>query len=123
MSTDDALDPKGDPFYPPAIPTLVFCLHCQQEYDSYRIEWRVETDQDGRPHGFWCCPIENCDGKGFGFDIFPVDPDYRNEDGEKMWCDDAEEDGSCLDEEPESTDGPDAGSKRLQQDDDESLPW
>ncbi len=81
MAAYDRLDPDSDPFRPPAIPTLVSCLHCGQEYDSYRIEWRVERDSQGQPHGFWCCPIAGCDGKGFGFDIFPTDPDYRDERG------------------------------------------
>jgi hypothetical protein len=89
----DPLDGSTDMFRPPEISTLVGCLHCGQEYDSYQIEWRIETDADGKPHGFWCCPIPGCDGKGFGFDIFPVDPDYRDENGELMWCsDDNEED-------------------------------
>ena len=87
----DPLDPDRDCFKPPAIPTQVFCLHCQQEYDSYLIEWRLETSTDGSAHGFWCCPMPDCDGRGFGFDIFPIDPDYRNEDGEPMWVEDEEE--------------------------------
>jgi hypothetical protein len=87
----DPLDADADPFRPPTLSTLVGCLHCGEEYDSYRIEWRVESDRNGRPHGFWCCPIENCDGRGFGCDIFPVDPDYRDENGDKMWMDDEEE--------------------------------
>jgi hypothetical protein len=87
----DPLNPDHDPFGPPAIPTLVHCIHCDQEYDSYRIEWRVERGSDGHPRGFWCCPIAGCDGKGFGFDIFPVDPEYRDENGELMWCDDEDE--------------------------------
>ena len=61
----DPLDADGDPFRPPEIPTLVFCLHCRQEYDSYRIEWRVSTNADGKPHGFWCCPIPGCGGLEF----------------------------------------------------------
>jgi hypothetical protein len=85
------LDPDGDPFRPPALSTIVHCLHCGEEYDSYRIEWHVETDHRGQPHGFWCCPIQNCGGRGFGFDIFPVDPEYRDEDGNKMWTGDDEE--------------------------------
>jgi hypothetical protein len=28
---------------------------------------------------------------GFGFDIFPVDPEYRDENGELMWCSDDED--------------------------------
>jgi len=89
----DSLNPDNDPFAPPVISTIVHCIHCGEEYDSYRIEWCVEQDADGQPHGFWCCPMPGCDGKGFGFDIFPVDPAYRDEDGELMWvCDDEEDD-------------------------------
>ncbi len=87
----DRLDPDADCFKPPAVPTEVGCLHCQQTYDSYLIEWRVYTASDGSPHGFWCCPTPDCDGKGFGFDIFPTDPDYRDEDGNRMWCGDDED--------------------------------
>ena len=83
------LDPNTDPFRPPAIPTLVHCIHCNEEYDSYLIEWRESTGADGRTHGFWCCPIPGCDGAGFGFDIFPVDPTYRDERG--GWVDDGDE--------------------------------
>lgn len=94
----DPMNPDHDPFAPPAISTIVHCIHCGEEYDSYRIEWRVERDLDGREHGFWCCPMLGCDGKGFGFDIFPIDPEYRDENGELMWCSDEEE----FDDEEES---------------------
>jgi hypothetical protein len=98
--SDRMLDPDSDPFRPPAIPTEVGCLHCGQEYDSYLIEWRVETDDAGNQMGFWCCPTPGCGGRGFGFDIFPTDPDYRDEEGNKMWCDDDEgEDDEDFDEE------------------------
>ena len=86
------LNPENDPFGPPAISTIVHCIHCGEEYDSYRIDWRVERDADGTAHGFWCCPMPGCDGKGFGFDIFPVDPEYRDENGELMWYSDDEDD-------------------------------
>jgi hypothetical protein len=86
----DPLDAGGDSFRPPEIPTLVFCLHCRQEYDSYRIEWRVLTNADGKPHGFWCCPIPGCGGLGFGCDIFPVDPDYQDERGGWVHDDDGD---------------------------------
>jgi hypothetical protein len=100
----DPLNPDHDPFGPPAIPTLVHCIHCDNEFDSYRIEWRVEYDVNGHEHGFWCCPMPGCDGKGFGFDIFPVDPEYRDENGELMWCSDEgdefeEDDVVCEDDE------------------------
>ena len=68
-----------------------------------------EETKDG-PHGFWCCPTPGCDGKGFGFDIFPTDPDYRDEEGNLMWVSD-EADG----DEDEAIDDPDqfnAGEER-----------
>jgi hypothetical protein len=97
MPTYDPLDPAGDPFGPPAIPTLVGCLHCGREYDSYLIEWRIEPDADGQPHGWWCCPTPGCGGRGFGCDIFPTDRDYRDEDGNKMWIDDEPDDDATDD--------------------------
>jgi hypothetical protein len=93
MPASDPLSPDGDPFGPPAIPTLVGCLHCGQEYDSYRIEWRIVQTHEGKPHGFWCCPIPGCDGMGFGFDILPVDPNYRDENG--GWFSDEEEESDA----------------------------
>lgn len=90
MSATDEPEPGTDPFGPPVLSTLVGCLHCQQEYDSYRIEWRVERDTAGRPRGFWSCPTLGCDGVGFGCDIHPADPDYRDEHG--GWTYDEDED-------------------------------
>jgi hypothetical protein len=118
----DPLDPSADPFGPPSISIIVGCLHCGEEYDSYRIEWRVETDRNDRPHGFWCCPIENCDGRGFGFDIFPINKDYRDENGEKMWMDDDEEDEDCLNAETDSSSSSNS-DQELHNKDDESMPW
>jgi hypothetical protein len=106
--TYDPLDPDRDPFKPPAISTLVHCIHCNEEYDSFRIEWRIAPDADGKQHGFWCCPMPGCGGMGFGFDIFPVDPEYRDENGEFMWCsdedDDEDDDGADEDDEYEIDD-------------------
>ncbi len=83
-------DPNSDPFRPPEIPTLVGCLHCGEEYDSYLIEWRILKAHDGKMSGFWCCPTPGCGGLGFGCDIFPVDPDFRDERG--GWVYDDEDD-------------------------------
>ncbi len=96
--SNDPLDPQGDPFGPPETPTEVSCLHCGETYDSYLIEWRIEEDAEGKPHGFWCCPTPGCDGKGFGFDIFPTDPEYQDERGGWCYCDDEEFDEDELDE-------------------------
>jgi hypothetical protein len=98
MTNYDPLDAEVDPFHPPAIPTLVGCLHCGEEFDSYLIEWRVERDADDKPRGYWCCPTPNCDGRGFGFDIFPCDPEYRDENGELMWSDDGFDEDDLIDE-------------------------
>lgn len=80
-----ACKPEDDCFKPPAVPIEVHCLHCHREYDSYLIEWRQFRNDKGEVDGFWCCPTPGCDGKGFGFDIFPTDPGYVGEDGEPMW--------------------------------------
>ena len=99
--TYNPLDPDRDPFRPPAIPTEVGCLHCGQEYESYLIEWRVETGADGTPHGFWCCPTPGCSGVGFGFDILPTDPDYQDERGGWVRDDPVDESGNGEDFEDE----------------------
>jgi len=83
-------DRNADPFRPPEVSIEVHCLHCDREYDSYLIEWREQPDASGRPSGFWCCPTPGCNGLGFGFDILPTDPNYRDERG--GWCCDDEDD-------------------------------
>jgi hypothetical protein len=108
--TDDPCDPQGDPFGPPAVPTEVACLHCGEQYDSYLIEWRIETGADGKQHGFWCCPTPGCSGRGFGFDIFSTDPAYQDERGGWCYTDDEEsdEDESDEDDFDEHPDGDDS---------------
>jgi hypothetical protein len=90
--TGDPLDPAGDPFGPPEVSVEVECLHCGQQYQSHLIEWRIESDADGSLHGFWCCPTPGCGGMGFGFDILPTDPNYRDERGGWVQDDYAEDD-------------------------------
>jgi len=94
---------ENDPFRPPDIPILVQCLHCGQEYDSYLIEW-VEEPGDCDLPGFWCCPVEGCSGKGFGFDILPVDPDYRDERGGWASFDEEDDEDSDGDDDWEDED-------------------
>jgi hypothetical protein len=123
MAGHHPLDADADPFRPPAIPTLVACLHCGQEYDSARIERRVENGLGGRRQGFWCCPTPGCSGVGFGFDILPVDPDYRDERG--GWVFDAEPEEQWLDGDDASpASGVDADpGDRPPRDEDEEIPW
>jgi hypothetical protein len=82
------------PFGPPRENTEVGCLHCREVYDSYRIELRGGAGPGGEPA--WCCPTPGCGGLGFGFDILPTDPTYRDENG--GWVYDDEESDEFEDE-------------------------
>jgi hypothetical protein len=73
-------EPDDAPFAPPRENIEVGCLHCGQAYDSYRIELRDEAGPGGKPA--WCCPIPGCSGLGFGFDIFPTDPNWVDPTGQ-----------------------------------------
>ena len=101
------IDPQEDGMHPPSIPQLVECVECGEEYDSWRIEWRVTRDAAGRVHGWWVCPVPGCGGAGFGFDIWPVDYDetgtWTDSDGREMHvgCTDDDDD---FDEEFEDED-------------------
>lgn len=86
-----------DPFGPPKEPIAVFCLHCGEEFESWQIVWKPRPNEFGEAtdsmQGDWCCPTDGCDGVGFGFDIFPCDKDWRDDNGEKwFFSDDGEED-------------------------------
>lgn len=78
------------PFGPPKENTEVGCLHCRRVYDSYLIELRDGAGPGGEPA--WCCPTPGCNGLGFGFDILPTDPNYRDENGGWSFTDDGDED-------------------------------
>ncbi|MFT3687189.1 MAG: hypothetical protein QM783_20080 [Phycisphaerales bacterium] len=71
--------PEDDSFRPPATNCTVYCLHCQERYDSYRIEWRESLTIGGTIVGFWVCPTPNCDGAGFLCDIHPTDPNWQDD--------------------------------------------
>lgn len=71
------------PFAPPTVPVACHCLHCGQEYASAHLEVRNEgPDHDPA----WCCPTPGCDGIGFLFDIWPTDPEWRDANGERVYC-------------------------------------
>ena len=85
---------------------------------------------EGTPPGFSCCPTPGCDGKGFGFDTFPIDPDYRDEQGNRMWMedDDDDEEYDAVDEyvarEREVEDREvDAGRQPPVEDAEDDIPW
>ena len=90
MKNDLPPEATSDPFKPPEEPCEVGCIHCGSVYSSSEIVWRRNEDGEG----FWCCPAEDCDGKGYGFDIFPTDG--------SMWCDDEyDEDEPQPEQDPE----------------------
>lgn len=99
--TDDDLPPEAlkDCMRPPKVSTLVHCIHCNEEYDSWRIVYRVRVGYDGKVRGFWDCPMPGCDGAGFQFDIFPVDRNYIAEEGQPQgeWVEDHDDDCTCED--------------------------
>jgi hypothetical protein len=59
---DNSEPDYNDPFRPPAPPRVVHCIHCGNGYSSARITWDSKR-------GLWSCPIADCDGAGYGFDI------------------------------------------------------
>ena len=76
---EGACDPDADCFRPPTKNCIVVCLHCREQYDSYKIHWVESVGKDGKKRGFWRCPTSGCGGAGFNFDIYPIDPNYENE--------------------------------------------
>lgn len=124
MSKSDPCDPAGDPFGPPKVSTLVGCLHCQEIYESYLIEWRLEPDRHGQMCGWWCCPTPGCDGKGFGFDILPTDRDYEDERGGWVRCDDDEDfDDADLDDAELDLPDPPAPERPDESSGEDQIPW
>lgn len=69
---------------PPKIHTQVGCMHCAQRYSSVQIWWEP-INPNNPDRGFWRCPTPGCEGTGFLFDIWPTNPDYRDEDGHKVF--------------------------------------
>ena len=124
----EASPAERDPFRPPTVPVIVHCLHCDQEYESYLIHWVEDAIESDSP-GFWCCPTPGCDGKGFGFDIFPVDPDYRDEHGNLMWMEDDDDEeydevDERVDREVEAEDWEvDASRQPPVEDAEDDIPW
>ena len=100
---DDRHPGAADPFRPPDIPTEVGCVQCGRTYESYLIEWR----DDPGPNGTWCCPTPGCGGAGFLSDIFPTDPDWRDENGNKV---------DVFDDDPEEDSADDSGEDRWDDD-------
>ena len=76
--------PNREFFGPPPVPTEVECVHCSQRYSSSQIRW-MPSNWLNPDYGFWCCPMANCDGKGFLLDIWPTDPNYRDEHGNRVF--------------------------------------
>ena len=82
-------DESEAPFAPPEVPVEVECLHCGETYQSDQMQLRYEGP-DGELA--WVCATPGCGALGFGFDILPTDPNYRDENG--GWISDDEYDGA-----------------------------
>ena len=95
MQDSDPEQAREDCFGPPIEPCRVQCIHCGEEYSSSKMVWIKEPGTDT---GFWCCPVDGCDGKGFGFDIFPVDPEICEEHGIHVGYGDEEDEEGYGDE-------------------------
>lgn len=97
---------REDCFAPPCDPVMVCCIHCGETYWSSEIRWQKDEGDD---MGFWRCPVPECDGAGFRFDIWPLDSDgpgggdFGDEDDED-WDDDEDDE---LDEDEEGEFDPD----------------
>ncbi|WP_428939843.1 hypothetical protein [Fontivita pretiosa] len=85
----------SDSFRPPDVPIQVFCLHCRRSYDSSLMHW--VADRDYPSGGYWACPTEGCDGKGFTFDIWPADSQWAEQTAGVVFADDESEDDDASD--------------------------
>lgn len=74
-------------FPPPDEPIMVYCLHCGKEYMSSEM---IPPDGGARGRaartpimmeGMWWCATPGCNAGGFGLDIFPVNPDWKDPKG------------------------------------------
>lgn len=122
----DPTDKDADCFKPPADPVEVGCLHCGQVFMSDQMTYRIGEDSEGKPMGFWCCPDPLCSGRGFGFDLLPTDPNYRDENGGWVHLDDEEDEFDEWDDEDDldgPSDGFDPPKDWTGDDDDEDIPF
>src|SRR3954470_6282403 len=80
-----------DAMAPPKEPCECWCMHCRRTFMSNQMWFqRVINDPAGFA-GFWMCPTANCDGAGFTFDIFPIDPNHPANQGWTLFDDDDED--------------------------------
>jgi hypothetical protein len=60
---------------------MVYCMHCGKEYISSQMAPPDGPRTPSMLAGFWWCPTPGCDAGGFGLDVFPVDPDWKDPKG------------------------------------------
>jgi hypothetical protein len=66
---------------PPDEPIMVFCLHCGKEYMSSEMVPPSGKRTPVMMEGMWWCGTPGCNAGGFGLDIFPVDPEWKDPKG------------------------------------------
>lgn len=109
MCYDDAHElpasARADEFGPPTTPIKVKCSHCGCTYQSSEMVWRradadeAMTEPENKLEGFWCCPIDGCNGRGFTLDIWPLTKEWVGHDGQKkFFADPVKHKGKTIDD-------------------------
>ena len=83
-ATDEGrpLEPSDESgFPPPDVPIMVYCLHCGKEYMSSEMVPPDGKRTEEMMEGFWWCGTPGCNAGGFGLDVFPVDPEWKDPKG------------------------------------------
>jgi hypothetical protein len=61
----------------------VRCLHCGEEYEAKEMKYE---NRFGSETPIWWCAKKDCDGAGFGYDIFPKDhPMVKDDEPPEPW--------------------------------------
>ncbi len=68
-------------FPPPDEPIMVFCMHCGKEYMSSEMVPPDGTRSPIMMDRMWWCGTPGCSAGGFGLDVFPVDPEWKDPKG------------------------------------------
>lgn len=81
LEIPEELSEAFDGFPPPDEPIVVACLHCGERYMSDRMIPPSGPRLPVMHEGMWWCATPGCDAGGFGIDIFPVDPTWKDPKG------------------------------------------
>jgi hypothetical protein len=94
-------------FPPPDDPIMVYCMHCGKEYMSSEMippsggKQRRAARTPEMMEGIWWCATPGCNAGGFGLDVFPVDPEWKDPKGLLEIIPDSDDDEFEWDDEDE----------------------